>query len=279
MAVYLNNRFVNDEEALLHVGDLSMQRGYAVFDYFRAVNGMPLFMDDHLDRILASALAMHLTIRQTKTELETIILELLKRTNLPVAGIRMMYTGGYAPDYYNPAEPNLVITCNPLKLPTEADFKKGVSIITYPFQRNLPHIKSINYQMAVWLQPQLKEQQADDVLYFQNNIVTEFPRCNLFMVTADDKLITPVNNILFGITRKKILKLAEGMKQIEERDITVAEIYTAKELFFASSTKRILPIVTVNGKSVANGQLGKFTEQMFRKFLELEKKELQLLQV
>ena len=254
----------------MQVSDLSMQRGYAVFDYLRAINSVPIFIDDHLNRFVASAAAMHFSISKSKTELDDIIVELLRITNLPVAGVRMMYTGGYAPDFYNPVEPNLVITCNPLKLPTKEDFDKGISIITYEFQRDLPHIKSINYQMAVWLQPLLKKQLADDVLYFQNNSVTEFPRCNLFMITADDKLVTPVNNILLGITRKHILALAEGIMEIEERDIKTEELYCAKELFYASSTKRILPVIQVDGKLVADGKPGDVTKSLYYKLLELE---------
>ena len=65
MPVYLNDKFVENDKAFLHVSDLSIQRGYGVFDFFRTVNGIPLFLDDHLDRFYASAAAMYLPIRNT----------------------------------------------------------------------------------------------------------------------------------------------------------------------------------------------------------------------
>ena len=55
MSAFIHNRFVNYEEALLHVADLSMQRGYGVFDFFRTVNARPLFLDEHLNRFFNSA--------------------------------------------------------------------------------------------------------------------------------------------------------------------------------------------------------------------------------
>lgn len=270
MFAYFNNRFAENEEARLHVSDLSMQRGYAVFDYFRVIDGMPLFISDHLDRLFSSASAMHLQVKQTKDEIREIIFVLSQKTGLPMAGIRILITGGYSPDSYQPAEPNLVITCHPLKLPSSADFEKGLSIITYEHQRELPHIKSINYQVAVWLQPLLQQQQADDVLYYKNNIVTEFPRSNLFMVTADNKLVTPKNNILPGVTRKNVLSIASDMMPEEERDITVFELTHARELFLTSTSKRILPVVQVNGQFVADGKPGKITENIYQQFIKLE---------
>ena len=271
MATYVNDRFLKNEEALLHVSDLSIQRGYAVFDFFRTADAAPLFMPDHFERFYASVAAMHLQLNQTKEELAAIVTELIKRTNIPQAGIRMMLTGGNSPDFFRPATPNLLITCNPITMFNRADFEKGFSIITHEHQRELPHIKSINYQMGVWLLPELKKQQADDVLYFKNNIITEFPRSNVFIVTKDDKLVTPKNNMLPGITRRNILKIAAEQMPAAERDITVEELMRASEIILTSTTKRIVPVLKVNNQVVGNGKPGKFTTLLYDKMLELEK--------
>ncbi|MGB5028732.1 MAG: aminotransferase class IV, partial [Chitinophagaceae bacterium] len=138
MAVYLNDQFLNNDQALLHVSDLSMQRGYAIFDFFRTVNGVPLFIDDHLDRFYASAAAMHLPVNKSREELKQVVQALLQRSSLTEAGIRLLLTGGYAADSYSIASPNLVITCNPVKTATPADFEKGLSVLTYEHQRELP---------------------------------------------------------------------------------------------------------------------------------------------
>jgi D-alanine transaminase/branched-chain amino acid aminotransferase len=272
MAVFLNDRFLENEKALLHVSDLSMQRGYAVFDFFRTVNGVPLFMTDHLDRFFNSASGLHLPVRKTREELSIIIHELIKRSSLAEAGIRVMLTGGNSADSYHAAEPNLLITCNPVKTATEQDFEKGISIISYEHQRELPHIKSINYLMGVWLQPLLKEKQVDDVLYYNKESITEFPRNNIFIVTPKDALVTPVKNILKGITRKHILSLAAEFMPVKERNITRDELMTASEVFLTSTTKKILPVVKIDGKIIRDGRPGKFTTLLDQKFLELEKK-------
>ena len=251
MAAYINNQFVTNEESLLHVKDLSIQRGYAAFDFFRTINGVPLFIDDHLDRFYSSAAAMHLQLNKSREEIKSIAQDLIKQTAIPEAGIRLMLTGGYSADGYQLAEPNLIITCNPAKTTTQEDFEKGFSIITHQHQRELPHIKSINYLMAVWLQPLLKEKQANDVLYYNKESITEFPRCNIIIVTDENKLATPAYNMLPGITRKNVLALANKILPIEERNIPVEELATAQEIFLTATTKKIIPIVKVNGKGSA----------------------------
>lgn len=270
MTAYLNNQFLPAEEAKLHVSDLSMTRGYALFDFFRTMNGVPLFMDYHLDRFYASAAAMHLPVEKNREELVAIVYELLKRSSLTEAGLRLMLTGGNSTDGYHPAEPNLLITCNPVKTATAADFEKGFSIITHEYQRELPHVKSINYLMAVWLQPLLEEKEADDLLYYNIESITEFPRSNVFVVTKDNKLATPASNMLRGITRKNVLSIAAETMPVEERNITVEELAEAKEIFLTATTKKIIPIVKLNGKIVADGKPGPITRELYEKFLQLE---------
>ena len=77
MVAYINNSFVEEELAAINVSDLSIQRGYAVFDYFRIRNYTPLFINDYLDRFYRSALGLRLTVPITKQQLKEVIAELL----------------------------------------------------------------------------------------------------------------------------------------------------------------------------------------------------------
>ena len=125
--------------------------------------------------------------------------------------------------------------------------------------------------MAVWLQPLLKEKNADDLLYYNKESITELPRSNVFIVTADNKLITPAYNILYGITRKNIIKLAAEIMPVEERNITTDEILQASEVFLTATTRKILPILKINDQVIGNAKPGPVTTNLFERFLELEK--------
>jgi len=117
--------------------------------------------------------------------------------------------------------------------------------MSYPHQRQLPGVKTTDYLMAIWLQPVVKKQGADDLLYYNTDSVTECPRANIFIV-KDRKLITPAQNILKGVIRKHLLQLASGILPVEERDISLQELRTAEEVFITSTTKQVLPVRQVD---------------------------------
>ena len=270
MIAYVNNNFIEESKAVLQVGDLALQRGYAAFDYLRTKNGVPLFLDDYLARFFNSAEGMHLHLVQTKKELKDIIYQLIEKNKLPQSGIRMILTGGYSPDSYEPTTPNLVVLQQSLQLPAADKFETGLKIITHEYQRDLPAVKSINYLMGIWLQQKMKSENAADVLYHFNGFVSEFPRANVFIVTKGGKLVTPADGVLKGITRMKILELAKGKVDVEERALQLDEVKDASEVFMTSTTKRILPVYQVDDVVVGAGKAGPVATLLNKHFLEME---------
>ncbi len=275
MLAFVNHQFLEEGKATLQVGDLAIQRGYGVFDFFRTCNNIPLFPDDHLDRFFNSAAFMRLQPDQTRKELTAIIYGLIKKNNLGESGIKVILTGGYSPEGCEPLTPNLIIIQQRLQVPPPERFTEGVKVITYKYQRELPEVKSINYLMGVWLQQKVNEQHAADVLYYSNGIVSELPRANVFMVTPDKKIVTPSLNILKGITRMKLLELASKEYEVEVRAIGIEEIKHASEIFMTSTTKRLLPITRLDDAVIGNGKAGPITTLLSGAFIKMEERVLQ----
>ena len=237
---------MNLNEAGVPVTDLLVQRGYGIFDYLRVAGKQPLFLADHLDRFFNSATTMRLEIAESKQELIQIITKLVEFNDLDYSGIRLIISGGDSEDGYKITTPRLLILQQPLAAPPEVLPKEGIKLVTHPFQRQMATVKTTDYLMAIYLQPWMKAQGGDDILYFSDDLVRECPRSNFFMV-KNGVLVTPVNNMLLGITRKNIISLAADKNfKIEQRDITVAELYTAEEAFISSSTKRVTPVKQID---------------------------------
>ncbi|GAB3019890.1 branched-chain-amino-acid transaminase [Niabella terrae] len=272
--IFVNQEFYPADRAFIGTGDLALQRGYAAFDYFRTVDHQPLFLEDYLDRFFNSAAAMYLQMPLTKEALRTAIETLIHKNQLPESGIRMILTGGYAPDHYTPVRGNLILEQSPLVLPDASKFNKGVKIMTHDYCRDLPGVKSVNYLMGIWLQHQLRERGLDDVLYYHQDRITEFPRANVFIITTEGKLVTPARDVLEGITRKKLLELASGIMPVEQRDISREELLQAKEVFMTSTTKRLLPVVAIDGIQIGDGLAGTQTRLLKEAFLRVEQQEL-----
>lgn len=247
----VNQRLVPASEASLLTSDLAIQRGYGVFDFFKTLGGKPIFLTEHLDRFYHSAERLRLPIGMSKAGLRELIDILGRKNDLPDSGFRLTLTGGYSADgYLPPASPNLIISQSALTNLPAAELSKTIKLVSYPHRRQLPDIKTIDYLMAIWLQPYIKEYGADDVLYHQDGVITECPRSNFFAVTAEGIVVTPAQGILRGITRGKVLELARDKFRVEERDVTLEELRTAREAFITSTTKHILPVTRVDGMEI-----------------------------
>lgn len=247
ISCYFDGKFSPMEETGFPVSDLLVQRGYGIFDFLRVHNNKALFLEDHLERFYNSAAVMRLQIKETKEEIIHHVYELIKMNNLPFSGIRLIIGGGDSADGYHIGTPRLLIIQQAMPAPPEQMTTTGIKLATYGFQRQLPIVKTTDYLMAIWLQPWMHEQGADDILYHDHGVIRECPRSNFFMV-KNNTLITCADSMLKGITRKNILKVAaaNGIK-VEERVVKIEELATAEEAFISSSTKRITPVKQIDG--------------------------------
>jgi branched-subunit amino acid aminotransferase/4-amino-4-deoxychorismate lyase len=132
----------------------------------------------------------------------------------------------------------------------------------------MPLVKSINYTTGVWLQRKVKAASAYDVLYHLNGEVSEFPRCNLFVIKANGEVVTPAIHVLEGITRKNILSLS-GM-EVKATKVTLTDVLQASEVFLTSTTKRVVPIVQVDNTIIGNGKPGPVVQQILSELMRSE---------
>ncbi len=241
------NQLLPLSEVGLPLNDLGVQRGYGIFDFLRINQFNPIYCNDHIKRFLASAKEMRLSVGKSEQEIQNIIHQLIQKNNLPHSGVRILLTGGISPDGYHIGEPNLILIQQPIIPPTDHMYSKEYKLVSYQHQRQLANVKTTDYLMAIWLQPWVKEREADDVLYHQNDWIRECPRSNFFIVLPNQTIVTPFDHILHGITRKQVLKVAmENGFAIEEREVNLTELRTAKEAFITSSTKRIIPVTQID---------------------------------
>jgi branched-chain amino acid aminotransferase len=259
--------------AAIGLDDMALNRGYGVFDFFKVMQGIPMHLDAHLQRLFHSAQHMHLPINEEVERWKSLIQQLLDANHVQDAGVKILVTAGYAANGYSIASPNIIITTQSLPAKKEDDYDKGIAVITHEYQREMPDVKSINYTRGIWLLPQIAAAGASDVLYYANDLLSESPRSNVFVVTTAGVLLTPEHNMLKGITRQQVLSIASQHVSVACTDVTITDLRNAAEVFITSTTKGILPVTTIDGMPVGNGQPGKVTLQLMQA-LEMHEKHL-----
>lgn len=253
-----NGQIMEASEVKLSVTDLSILRGYGIFDYFLVREKTAMFLDDYLARFYRSAEILGLQIPIDNKEMGRQIYQLVAANNMPDAGIRLLLTGGYSADGYTPSTPNFLILQHPVSWVPQKDYENGIKLISHLFQRELPEVKSINYLTGIKHQKDMISAGASEILYHDGQFWRETVRANVFFV-IDNEIFTPAEKILKGITRKQILHLASKSYKINETELPIAYLDKASEIFITSSTKGVLSVVNVDGKTIGQGKPGPIT--------------------
>lgn len=111
---------------------------------------------------------------------------------------------------------------------------------------------------------------ADEALMVgADGFVTEGGATSFFTVKDSAIVARPVSNdILHGITRQSMLKIAEaeGLR-IETRKITLDETYAADEAFLTGASSYVEPVGTIDGHTIGNGQPGRVTLKLRTEYL------------
>ena len=268
---FADGKIIPTQDARLHPADLAVIRGYGIFDFFRTEQYRPVFLEDYLDRFIASAAKTYLPLPYSREELRTIISELIAKNDLEQGGIRMVLTGGVSENHFSPATGTLFMFGEELSFPSEEKYQHGVKLLSVEYVRAIADIKTTNYTLPVWHSMQWKEQGAEDVLYHWDGMVSESSRSNFFIV-KDGVIHTPNQHILMGITRKHLLAVAG---EVQIRPISLKEVWEADEAFISATTKIILPVTQIDDRKVGSGKVGKVCLDLMAKFREREKAYLQ----
>ncbi|MBF0202510.1 MAG: aminotransferase class IV [Desulfamplus sp.] len=261
---YVHGKFLPADKAVIPVDDLAVIRGIGVCDLMRTFKGTPLFLREHVERLVESARAVELDIRWSCEEIENIIMETLdKNPSINESNIRTIITGGSSSNFMTPnGNPRLLVLITPIPPIPVHWYEKGIKVITVPFQRDIPKAKSLSYMKASLALKQAGAAHASEALYVDpEGYVTEGTTSNLFAF-VNETLVTAEHGVLKGITRKAILKAAGEKFPVGMRTLHLDELYKAEEVFISGTNKGVVPVVQVDDQIIGEGKPGRNTLEL-----------------
>ena len=267
---YFNGTIAPTDQLAVGITDLGLLRGYGLFDYFLTYNGRPFQWDWYWERFQNSASRMHLPLPLSKEETYRILMDLMERSGGVDVAFRFVMTGGYATDSITIGRPNLLILTESVHPVPVIQYEQGIRVILDDYVREMAEVKSTDYKRVILMAQAIKSAGASDLLYQKGGEISELSRSNFFLVKGD-RLITPNQHILHGITRRTVMQLAQSDFQVEERPVLLSELYDADEAFTTSSTKRVLPIVQIGELTIGDGHVGLKSKFLLERFDELTK--------
>jgi D-alanine transaminase len=262
---YVNGSYKPYRGAMVHAEDRGFQFADGVYEVIAVVGGKLVDEEGHVVRLGRNLDELHIAHPMSRAALHVVFAETIRRNRVQFGSLYIQVTRGAARrEFTFPAgvKPSLIV------IGRSADFAKiaasaakGVAAITTPDQRWARcDIKSVGLLPAALAKQKAKEAGAFEAWMLDaQGRVTEGSSSNAWIVTADGVLVTRQldNAILSGITRSAILALAkaEGLK-VEERAFTPAEVFAAREAFVTSTTSFVMPITSLDGRTIGNGAPG-----------------------
>lgn len=269
MIWFLNGRYLPESEAKIPINDLSVLRGYGVFDFLVTYHKKPFMLREHLDRLYHSARMIGLAIPYPKTRLEHIVLTTINKNQGDNLTIRIVVTGGVSSSNILPeGNSSVAVLIRPRQPYPARYYQKGVKLITYEHQRATPEAKHLDYLTAVMAKSAAEKKGFFDALYTYKNQVLECTTANFYII-HEGMLITPRTDILHGVTKKVVLKIAQTWLPVAEKNINLNELTTADEAFISASDKEIMPVVRIDQTKIGDGRPGKFTQKITAEYRRL----------
>ena len=274
--VFLNGSFLPIEEAKVPFMDRGFLFGDGVYEGVGMLDGRLIDNEAHLERLERSLGEVRIANPYSKAEWTALQEELARRNGMTEGFIYFQVTRGVAErDFFFPenAKPTVAMFTQAKAIANAPAAEKGIAVVTVPdlrWQRR--DIKSINLLAQVLAKQAAKEAGAQEAWLVEDGFVTEGGSSSAFIVTkAGSIVVRPLSQaILPGITRKSLLRLSqESGIVLEERRFTVAEAYEAAEAFLTSASNFVLPVVSIDGRPVADGRPGPITTRLRQLYLQM----------
>jgi D-alanine transaminase len=278
---YVNGSYVPLSEAKVSVLDRGFLFADGIYEVAAVLDGKLIDNASHLARLERSVGEIALKLRETIAQIQEIQRELIKRNNLVNGMVYLQATRGAdtGRDFAFPKDkdvkPTLVMFTSVKDIVNAPSAKTGIAVITVPDLRWVRRdIKSVALLAQVLAKQAAAEAGAGEAWMIEDGKVTEGGSSSAFILTKDDVLVTRQNGseILPGCTRKAVVALAEERQlRVEERAFTIEEALAAKEAFVTSATVFVQAVVSIDGKTVANGKPGPMTDRLREIYVEFAK--------
>ena len=277
MWIFLNDRFVPREEALVSVFDHGFLYGDGIYETLRAYDGRVFMLQQHLARLQRSAKLIGLELPIPEKDWPNLVSDAIARNGLHDAYLRITVSRGTGEIGLDPAlcpKPTVVIIAKPFQAYPPHLFTKGVSLVTTTVHRNLatalsPQIKSLNFLNNILAKQEATKAGAFDGLMLNaEGHLTECTTSNVFFVQGG-RLCTPsvACGILDGITRDVVLTLArEKNIPTEEHHYMPEALRQSDEAFLTNTTFEIMPVCEIDGHRIGAGKPGQMTKTLHEAF-------------
>ncbi|MBL7969420.1 MAG: aminotransferase class IV [Prolixibacteraceae bacterium] len=237
MNIIISNNGISETSSLQEVIFLE---SITVYEVVRIIDGIPLFLEDHFERLLASVKIQGLKLKMAYTEFKSEIIRLVELNRITTGNVKFEFS-------HNGEQDSWRLYFIPHSYPTEEEYKNGVSVDLLFAERSNPNAKVIQKSIRERANQLIADQNLYEVLLVnQQNQITEGSRSNVFFVKGNAFYTAPASMVLVGITRLKVFELLKKLDfRIVEEAIWVDQIDQFDAVFLTGTSPKVLPVARI----------------------------------
>lgn len=266
---YLNGKFTPLEKARVSPMDRGFLFGDGAYEVFLAYEEKLFAIEKHLNRLRKSLATIKINLALSNEELINLFQQLIKKNGGGSQKLYLQITRGTATTrnlaFDDKLTPTIFAFSQPLITYDIEALSPGISAITLSDIRwKQCNTKTTTLLANVLLRQQAEENGYDEAILIENGFALEGTASNLFVVKKDQITTPPLeNNLLGGITRETIIRLAEEYQlPIRVEPVSLELLRAADEIWLTGSSREISPVVKLNNSSVGTGQAGPWWYKM-----------------
>lgn len=210
-----------------------------LYEVIRIINGKPLFLKEHLERLKNSIDFAGVKRDFLEKDIRQSIVKLIEENSMEQGNIKLILD-----------EHNTLVYCVKHSYPTKEMYNTGVKTILYFGERENPNAKVINKSFRQVIDEKLKETNSyEAILVNKDGYITEGSKSNIFMLKENYVFTAPIKAVLPGITREMIIKACENIGLVViEKNIHYKDLIELDGLFISGTSPKVLPINEVQGE-------------------------------
>ena len=274
--VYVNGEYVHEEDAKISVFDRGFLFADGVYEVAAVIGGKLVDNEAHLVRLERSLAELKMRCPVSFEEIPVIQRELVAVNEIDEGMVYLQVSRGVADRDFNfpkKEQPSLVMFTQDRSISNSPKAVRGIRVSTQPDIRwKRRDIKTVQLLAQSLVKEAALSAGADDAWMVEDGFVTEGSSNNAFIVTMDGTLVTRQlgNDILHGITRRAVLEIAaEERLAVEERPFTVEEAQGAAEAFSTSASALVMPVISIDNKTISQGVPGPITRKLRERYIEI----------
>ncbi len=214
--------------------------GISIYEVFRLMEGTPLFLNEHLERLINSAKIVNLDIKIDNRLIAERIKKLSEINNVANGNVKILYHFAHR----NHRDATLFVYFIRHNYPTDAQYRQGVSAAFFHAERYNPNAKIVNKHLREETENMIRDNNIFDVVLLdRNENITEGSRTNVFMIKDREIYTPPIQSVLPGITRQKVFDICRKFQiNVIEQTIDISKTRKMEAAFFSGTSPGILPI-------------------------------------